>query len=131
MNHKIKLFWSAVDGADSYNIYYTEDGTEPGTGNGTKIEGITNTGYEVSGLSNFTVSRFVVTSVKFNLESSKSNSIRLIPPGNIISAGHNHTVALKSDETVWTWGDNRYGQLGDNSTIDKKTPVTSGFVLYY
>jgi alpha-tubulin suppressor-like RCC1 family protein len=34
-----------------------------------------------------------------------------------IYAGKEHTVALKSDGTVWTWGDNTYGQLGvDPST---------------
>ncbi len=30
--------------------------------------------------------------------------------------GSNHTVALKSDGTVWTWGNNGYGQLGTGST---------------
>ncbi|QJD83839.1 RCC1 domain-containing protein [Cohnella herbarum] len=29
-----------------------------------------------------------------------------------ISGGWAHTVALKSDGTVWTWGNNEYGQLG-------------------
>lgn len=27
-----------------------------------------------------------------------------------------HSVALRNDGTLWTWGDNRYGQLGDGST---------------
>lgn len=34
-----------------------------------------------------------------------------------------HTVALKSDGTVWTWGWNVFGQLGDNSTTYRLTPV--------
>src|SRR6185436_5132766 len=29
-----------------------------------------------------------------------------------VSAGVNYSVALKSDGSVWTWGDNTYGQLG-------------------
>ena len=29
----------------------------------------------------------------------------------VVSAG-NYTAALMSDGTVWTWGDNTYGQLG-------------------
>ena len=41
----------------------------------------------------------------------------------MISAGKNHTVALRSDGTVWTWGSNEYGQLGDNTFIDRAYPV--------
>jgi alpha-tubulin suppressor-like RCC1 family protein len=33
-----------------------------------------------------------------------------------IAAGASHTVALKSDGTVWAWGDNTYGQLGTGGT---------------
>src|SRR6185503_2320680 len=40
-----------------------------------------------------------------------------------VAAGYNHTLALKSDGTLWTWGDNQYGQLGDGSTMDRKVPV--------
>ncbi|ETR68276.1 MAG: hypothetical protein OMM_04655 [Candidatus Magnetoglobus multicellularis str. Araruama] len=32
-------------------------------------------------------------------------------------------MALKNDGTVWTWGDNPFGQLGDGTTIMKKTPT--------
>jgi alpha-tubulin suppressor-like RCC1 family protein len=40
-----------------------------------------------------------------------------------IDGGGLHTVALKSDGTVWAWGNNWYGQLGDGSTTDKHTPI--------
>jgi len=30
---------------------------------------------------------------------------------------------MKNDGTVWAWGDNDYGKLGDNSTITSDTPV--------
>lgn len=32
-----------------------------------------------------------------------------------ISAGWQHSLALKSDGTIWTWGGNDYGQLGDGT----------------
>jgi hypothetical protein len=40
-----------------------------------------------------------------------------------IAAGSGHTLALKQDETVWAWGWNGDGQLGDGSTVDRTTPV--------
>jgi alpha-tubulin suppressor-like RCC1 family protein len=43
-----------------------------------------------------------------------------------ISAGDFHTVALKSDGTLWAWGWNYYGQLGDGTTIRKNTPTQIG-----
>ena len=40
-----------------------------------------------------------------------------------IAAGYSHTVALKSDGTVWTFGRNDSGQLGDGTTTSKRTLV--------
>jgi VCBS repeat-containing protein len=40
-----------------------------------------------------------------------------------ISAGTMHTVGLKADGSVWTWGDNRYGQLGDGTTNTRPEPA--------
>jgi len=40
-----------------------------------------------------------------------------------IAGGQNHTVALKSDGTVWSWGSNSSGQLGDGTTTNRSYPV--------
>ncbi len=40
-----------------------------------------------------------------------------------ISAGYYHACVLKTDGTIYCWGDNDYGQLGDNTTTDRHTPV--------
>ncbi|VEN73240.1 hypothetical protein EPICR_140001 [Candidatus Desulfarcum epimagneticum] len=40
------------------------------------------------------------------------------------AAGAYYTLALDGEGFVWAWGDNRYGQLGINSTADKQaTPA--------
>src|SRR5690606_31904685 len=42
-----------------------------------------------------------------------------------IDAGYGHSIALKDDGTVWTWGRNNYGQLGNGSdpNTNSLTPV--------
>ena len=40
-----------------------------------------------------------------------------------ISAGFNHAIALKSDGTVWSWGDNSSGQLGDGTLNQQTVPI--------
>jgi LPXTG-motif cell wall-anchored protein len=40
-----------------------------------------------------------------------------------IAAGAYHSLAVKSDGTVWAWGGNGAGQLGDGSTTDHQRPV--------
>ncbi|MBI5750307.1 MAG: InlB B-repeat-containing protein, partial [Nitrospinae bacterium] len=40
-----------------------------------------------------------------------------------IAGGDAHTIALKNDGTVWTWGYNSEGQLGDGTTTQRTTPV--------
>ena len=52
------------------------------------------------------------------------------PPGTTtvreriwIAGGDGHTVALKEDGTVWAWGNNANGQLGDGTTTERHTPV--------
>jgi alpha-tubulin suppressor-like RCC1 family protein len=38
-----------------------------------------------------------------------------------VAAGSEHSLALKSDGSVWATGHNAYGQLGDITSADKKT----------
>ncbi len=40
-----------------------------------------------------------------------------------IAAGGGHTIVLKSSGTVWTWGYNLYGQLGDGTITNRCAPV--------
>ncbi len=40
-----------------------------------------------------------------------------------IAAGGNHSLAAMADGSVWAWGYNLRGQLGDDTTIDRPSPV--------
>ena len=44
---------------------------------------------------------------------------------NITTSG-SHTIALKSDGTLWTWGSNRSGPLGDGTTTNNYVPTKVG-----
>ena len=40
-----------------------------------------------------------------------------------IAAGPDHALAIKKNKTLWSWGENGSGQLGNDSTVDSITPV--------
>lgn len=40
-----------------------------------------------------------------------------------ISAGFNSSYGIKSDGTLWAWGLNDTGQLGDGTTVNRRQPV--------
>jgi len=43
-----------------------------------------------------------------------------------VAAGLKNTFAIRTDGTLWAWGANNYGQLGDDSTNDKDIPTQIG-----
>jgi uncharacterized repeat protein (TIGR01451 family) len=45
-----------------------------------------------------------------------------------VAAGDAHSLAARNDGTVWAWGSNRYGQLGDGTTAQRSAPVPVGGV---
>jgi len=48
-------------------------------------------------------------------------------PGIVkIAAGANHSLALFSDGSLYAWGDNTYGQVGDGSVTNATTPQPIG-----
>jgi alpha-tubulin suppressor-like RCC1 family protein len=42
---------------------------------------------------------------------------------NTISSGAFFSMAVKDDSSLWAWGWNAYGQLGDGTTEDRESPV--------
>lgn len=47
----------------------------------------------------------------------------LVRPAIRIVSGTNHTCALLDDDSLWCWGSNFHGQLGDGTREDSATPV--------
>ncbi|WP_016739288.1 Ig-like domain-containing protein, partial [Brevibacillus brevis] len=46
-----------------------------------------------------------------------------------LSAGGAHTLMVKDDGSVWAWGQNEKGQLGDGTVQDRRTPIESMLVI--
>src|SRR6185369_5691485 len=40
-----------------------------------------------------------------------------------IAGGYGYSLALLNDGTVWAWGINQYGQLGNGNNISSNVPV--------
>jgi alpha-tubulin suppressor-like RCC1 family protein len=61
-----------------------------------------------------------------NTRTSRSSPIQTISSSTDwkqVSCGSNCTAAIKTDGTLWLWGRNLYGGLGDNTTSDRSSPV--------
>jgi alpha-tubulin suppressor-like RCC1 family protein len=61
-----------------------------------------------------------------NTTTNKSSPVQTIAGGTNwkqVAAGAAHSSAIKTDGTLWTWGQNTDGQLGDNTTTNKSSPV--------
>jgi alpha-tubulin suppressor-like RCC1 family protein len=43
-----------------------------------------------------------------------------------VSAGNVHTASVKTDGTIWTWGSNLQGRLGDGTVVSRSSPVQIG-----
>ena len=41
----------------------------------------------------------------------------------MVASGNNFTMALREDGTVWAWGLNSSGQLGDGTKVTRSYPV--------
>jgi alpha-tubulin suppressor-like RCC1 family protein len=96
--------WKSIAGGDDHTIALKTDGTLWSWGlNGNGQLGVNNT-------------------------TSRSTPVTTLLGGTnwkSIAGGGNHTIALKTDGTLWSWGRNSYGQLGVNNATDRITPVTT------
>jgi alpha-tubulin suppressor-like RCC1 family protein len=57
---------------------------------------------------------------------AKSSPVQTIAGGTnwkMVSIARYMTAAIKTDGTLWTWGNNGQGQLGDNTVVHKSSPI--------
>ena len=121
LNSKITIRWNPVMGATSYKIFWSNT---PGVSNasGNMISNVSSP-YTHKDLINGTTYYYIVTAVNSFGEIVQSLETAATPGMDYISGGRDHVVVLKSDGTVWTWGDNSFGQLGDGTKIGRSTPA--------
>jgi len=41
----------------------------------------------------------------------------------LVQSGNTHKLGLRSNGTIWSWGDNGFGRLGDNTSSNRSSPV--------
>jgi alpha-tubulin suppressor-like RCC1 family protein len=61
-----------------------------------------------------------------NTLTSRSSPVQTVSGGtnwNLVACGVYHTATVKTDGTLWVWGGNADGQLGDNTSTTKSSPV--------
>ena len=66
------------------------------------------------------------------INSYETVKVNVLGEGNVaqpkIVAGNNHFAALKSNGTVWTWGNNSNGQLGLGNNTNMSTPQQTNII---
>jgi alpha-tubulin suppressor-like RCC1 family protein len=63
-----------------------------------------------------------------NANTNRSTPVTTFAGGNNwkqVSGGRDHTAAIKTDGTLWTWGFGTTGQLGNAAITSRSTPVTT------
>lgn len=61
-----------------------------------------------------------------NTVASKSSPVQTVTGGTnwaAVSCGMDHVLAVKTDGTLWAWGGNSNGHLGDGTVVNKSSPV--------
>lgn len=62
-----------------------------------------------------------------NDTADRTSPVQVTMPGDrsiaVIAAGRQHSLAAATDGTVWAWGADSKGQLGDGGTADQHSPV--------
>ena len=61
-----------------------------------------------------------------NSTSSDSTNVKQLVNAKTVSLGYGYTMVIDTNDNLWAWGANNYGQLGDGTTTPHYTPVKVG-----
>jgi alpha-tubulin suppressor-like RCC1 family protein len=100
--------WASVTGGSGHTMAIKTDGTLWGWG--------ANTSGQIG--DGTTTTKFSPVQI-----GTLTNWASVIASGN---PGGNHTISIKTDGTLWVWGNSTSGQLGDGTTNDRSSPVQIG-----
>lgn len=97
--------WKTLSAGLAHVLAIKTDGTLWGWGANDKVE-----------LGNGVISNYVTSPIQIGTSTD----------WKAVAAGSAHSVALKTDNTLWGCGSNGYGQLGDANSANKITPTQIG-----
>jgi len=100
--------WSSVSAGDSHSMAITTTGTLYGWGYNTSGQTGINSATTTS-------SPIAISAIAASLSSWKYASL-----------GSAHTLAIQTDGSLWAWGINAGGELGDSTSVTKSSPVKIG-----
>jgi len=127
-NESISISWDANAHAKSYNVYLarspgiTKDNITSLSG-WMIIENVSNP-FVQTGLVNGVPHYAVVTAVNDSGESALSDEIQTTPTISLkLSVGESHVCSIMVDKSLWCWGNNTNGQMGDGSYSNKSSPT--------
>jgi alpha-tubulin suppressor-like RCC1 family protein len=103
-----------ITGPSGATLRYTTDGSDPTTSSTSITSGNT-----------VTIEKSEVLKVRGWATGSDPSAVRRADfmITGAVSGGSGHSIALKADRTLWTWGDDAFGQLGNGATGDALSPA--------
>ena len=71
------------------------------------------------------------TTTPYSDDPNNRSPVQILTGVVAVAAGGNHSLAIRTDGSLWAWGHNSSGQFGDGSWADSATPVQvqTGFAI--